>query len=204
MTPLALLRSPSALPTPIASFLFENHWPYWILALAVAALLFYLAGARQDRRLRTASLTLAALTLLWALLALTIDTPAERLYNAHLALADAAQHGDIDRIFSFLSPDFHAAALDISDASAAKDEIAARLKTYGIKSSTIRFYKSTLQGPTAFTQLNLLTQTSTTGPILTSWNLSWDDLPNADWKIRDAELTRIGDQDLPAGTIIPK
>ena len=202
MTALALLRSPT-LPAPITAFLFENHWPYWILLLAVAAILFYFSNIRQDPRLRTAAFIVAAITLVWTLLALTIDTPAERLYNAHRALADATKSADVDRIVSFLAPDFHASALDVSDINAAKDEIAARLKTYGIKSSSIRFYQSTLEGPTAFTQLNVLTQ-SDAGPILTSWHLTWNDLPNSDWKIRSAELTKVGDQDFPQNSVIPK
>lgn len=207
MTPLpilAALRSPAFLPDSLASLLFENHWSYWIVALLAAAVLFYISNARQNARLRNISLALAALTGLWALLAFLILTPAERLYNAHTGLADAAKNGDVDRIVSYLAPNFQASVLDIPSIDVAREEISARLNTFGIQGSTIRYYKYTLHGHTAFTQFNILTQTSTAGPILTSWNLSWDDLPGEDWRIRNAELTKIGDQDVSPGTIIPK
>ncbi|MGN6371039.1 MAG: hypothetical protein ACTHN5_22520 [Phycisphaerae bacterium] len=207
MTPLpilAALRSPAFLPDSLASLLFENHWSYWIVALLAAAVLFYISNARQNARLRNISLALAALTGLWALLAFLILTPAERLYNAHTGLADAAKNGDVDRIVSYLAPNFQASVLDIPSIDVAREEISARLNTFGIQGSTIRYYKYTLHGHTAFTQFNILTQTSTAGPILTSWNLSWDDLPGEDWRIRNAELTMIGDQDVSPGTIIPK
>jgi len=143
-------------------------------------------------------------TIAWMLLAFTIDTPAERLYRAHTDLATAAKNGDVDRIVSYLEPNFQAAVLGVDKAGAAKEEIGTRLKTYGVKGSTIRSYKSTIAGPAAFTQMNVLTQTDIAGPVLTSWQLSWDDVPGEDWRIRDVELVKIGDEAVGQGTVLPK
>jgi len=173
------------------------------MAILVAGTAFYWGGVRQDPRLRRIGIGVGIAALFWIFLALAIDTPAERLYRAHKDLADAAKNGDVDRIVSYLEPDFQATVLGVNKAGIAKEEIGARLKTYGVKGSTIRFYHSTHSGPAAFTQLNLLTQTEM-GPVLTTWQLSWDDVPGQDWRIRDAELVKLGDEAVGQGTVLPK
>jgi hypothetical protein len=198
------LRSPPFLPDSLASFLFETHWAYWLIAVALGVILIYVAATRNDPRLRLSGIILVVATALWGILAALVVTPDERLHNAHTALADACRQNDVPRILSYLSPDFTATPLDIRldpTLSAAKAQIADDLKKYGVKETIIRQYQSVRRGPTAAVNVTLLTQTDM-GPILSSWVLSWDDIPENDWKIVNARLTKLGDQAVPNDMVI--
>ncbi|HEY4328759.1 MAG TPA: hypothetical protein VGN88_03415, partial [Phycisphaerae bacterium] len=179
MSPTSLaLRSPSFLPTGITAILFENHYLWWLAAIVLGAALIFVARSRSDRRLLRAGQIILALTLLWLLSARLIDTPAERLYNAHVALADAAAKADVDRLLSYFEPHFSIDSIKIgSDTlpTAAREEIATALKQYGIKDSTYRAYAQELfTDRTAATRFTILTQ-SEMDPILSSWVVSWND-----------------------------
>ncbi len=154
--------------------------------------------------MRDAGLGCVALLAVWMLAAYLIDTPRERLYRAHVGLAQAARDADADRILSYFSPDFNSPALGVTHAQIAREEIGSRLKNYGIKGSTITFYRSDIAGKTAFTTVTLVTQTDAAGLVRTTWNLSWDDVAGADWKVREADLIKLGDEAVSTDRLLPQ
>jgi hypothetical protein len=200
--PLAL-RAP-AIPQSLSALLFENHYLYWIVLLILGAVLLVLARQRRDRRILGAGQVLLALTLLWALAARLLETPAERLYAVHLGLASAAGKHDVDQILSYCEAKFSMDSINIHpDTADAKKEIQSRLDQLGIKETTFRQYAITLNGDgTAVTRFTALTL-SDAGPIVTTWQVSWDDLPESDWKLHNATLLKIGNQDVGPGSLMP-
>jgi hypothetical protein len=200
---LLALRSPPFLPRPLTAFLFENHYLWWLAVLALGIVLILLARSRSNRQLLRSGQFTLALGILWILAAFLITTPAERLYNAHLALADATAKADVDRILSYFAPNFvaHAGPVQILDSTSspqAKNDIAAAIKLYGIKETYIRSYNFTLTSPTSATT-NVTALTLAEQTLLTTWQVTWDDLPDQDWRIAQADLTKIGDQTIEPG-----
>jgi hypothetical protein len=205
-TPLAALRIPDILAVRSPGFLpeviFETHWLYWVAGAAVALILLHLGRSRADKNLFRIGLILAAGTVLWVAAALLLDTPGERLRDAHNALAEAATKNDVDKILTYLAPNFRSTALGITVSADAKDNLAAILKSAGIRKNHITAYTSERSGNAATTHLTVITESSN-GAVKTSWQLFWEDLPDSDWKINTADLLKINDQD--AGTIqIPR
>ena len=187
------VRAPAYVPDGLAGFLFEAQWWYWVLAIAAGVALFFAGRNRANRGMvMTGSVLIAWL----------VVTPAERLRREHEELAAAATRGDVAGIVSHLAPDFQCAALGVTKLPEANEVISADLKKYGIRTNRIRNYKSDISGPTAYTQLTLLTE-SDFGPVITRWGLSWDDLAGDDWKIKVAELKGVGDSAMPEGQRIP-
>ena len=199
------LRTPVFLPPALSALLFENHWVWWIAVLAVAAALAFVGRTKANHSLLYTGGALISLIIVWAALALAVFTPAERLRNAHRALADAAAHGDMDKILSFLDPDFVCTNLSIHlDASPtmAREEIRSRLKEYGISELYITRYQSSASQSSALTHITLIARAQSIGPVQTSWQLSWKDIPGADWKITSATLTALGDSPVPPDQLI--
>jgi len=200
---LASLRAPAFLPDSLNSFLFETHWMYWAAAAALSLILLHLGRSRANRPLTRAGLGVLLLTLAWIAAAWLFVTPKERLYDAHQALAQAAKEGDVDKILSYFSDHFQCTALGITVPAEAHDQIATRLKSYGIKANHITAYTSEISGPTATTRLTIITE-SDLGPVKTTWRLTWEDLPRDDWKIELAELLKIGDNPTSEATFLPQ
>lgn len=191
------LRAPAFLPMFASTALFENHWAWWIAAGAVAGTLLFVGRLRANRSFQRAGAGLAILAILWLAAALVFDTPAERLHAAHREMADAAAQHDLDKILSYLAPDFSCSSLGIPidpTLSRARSQIDDTLKQYGIKEIYITRYQSTLSDHTATTSLTFVANVEGFGPVKTSWQLYWKDLPDSDWKISTASLTAIGDQ----------
>ena len=197
------LRAPSFLPTWLLSALFENHYAIWIAVLALGGVLVFVARSRADRRVLRAGQVVLGVTLLWVVAARLIDTPAERLYAAHLGLANAVAKNDVDRILGYFKNDFNAEASPVKvlhgmPAAEVKQQIAASLKEFGIKDTYIRAYAFTLPSSgTADTHFTALTVANE--PLLTTWDVSWDDVPGQDWRIANATLVKIGDQTIQPG-----
>jgi hypothetical protein len=198
-TSIAALRAPVSFPEVLNVALFEAHWAWWIGLAGFGGLMIYLGLSRADRllqRIGAASLILATALILAALI---VVTPAERLYAAHQGLAAAAKRGDVDQMLSYFASNFTINALGIHTDTTnadAKSELASRIKEYGIKDNYIRDYKFTRRGPIAVTDITVLTQSSS-GSIISSWEVSWDDLPGEDWKIAKARLTALNGQAVP-------
>ncbi len=200
---LGMLRAPR-LPDSLNGYLFETHWAVWLTVGVIGAALWYRGrtiGAEGALMARVGTIA-AAVALVWAALAMVIDTPAERLYRAHRAMADAAAKADMDTLVSFLADDFRCPQLDVKNLGSARPELSARLKAFGIRSSTITKYETVVAGDSATVHLALLTE-SAEGTILTNWRLVWADEPGADWRIKDAELQKINNQNVPADLVIP-
>jgi hypothetical protein len=196
MTILAM-RAPTSLPTFALSLLFENHWAWWIAMLAIAGTLFLIGRLRTNRAFQLSSLCVAVVAIVWITAALIVDTPAERLRAAHRDMANAAGRHDVDKILSYLAPDFSCPNLEIQmdpTLSTARSEIEDRLKQYGIKEIYITNYESAPSDDTAITHLTFLTNIEGFGPVKTSWQLYWKDSPDSDWKIANATLTAVGDE----------
>ena len=204
---LLALRAPGFLPESMAGVLFANHFVWWIAILVLGAALIFVARSRGDRRLLRAGQIVLAVTVLWIVAAQLIETPGERLRAAHRALADATAKADVDRILSYFEPNFSAEAGPVNiqpdmAASAAKDRIAMGLKQYGIKETIIRAYEATLNADgTAVSRFTAFTQAEQ--PLLTTWRVSWDDVAGQDWRIHNATLVKIGDQEIRAGDFGP-
>jgi hypothetical protein len=199
------VRAPAFLPESLNSVLFETQWLYWILAIGAAAALFLAGQNRANRRFVMAGAAIVLLTLVWMAAAWLVVTPKERLYHVHQELADAVKAGNVDRIVSFLAPDFQCTALSIHILPEAKPELADRLKRYNVKGTTIWHYHSDISGRAAYTQVTLVTQTDL-GSITTRWGLSWDDMnPDAqgDWKIKLADFQGMGADSRRGGQLIP-
>jgi hypothetical protein len=200
--PLAALRSPAIFSDTVAGVLFESHWLWWLAFLALAAVLYYVGRSRAEKGPAQAGIVLAGVTATWILLALVFASPGERLYAAHKGLADAAAAHDVDRMLVYLSQDFRAPVLGLTGEVPAKEKIAYYLNNYGIKETYITAYRFTRATKTAVSDVTLVT-TSNAGPIKTSWQLSWDDIPDEDWRIVRARLTKLGDQPMDRDTVIP-
>jgi hypothetical protein len=200
---LGMLRGPR-LPESINGYLFETHWLWWLALAVIGAALWYrgrTVGAEGTLMARIGTIAVG-MALLWAALAMVIDTPAERLYRAHQSMADAAAKGDMDRLVSFLADDFRCPQLDVKDLGSARAELSARLKGFGIRGSTITKYQPVVARDSATVNVALLTETAE-GTILTNWRLVWADEPGGDWRIKAAELQKINNQNVPADLVIP-
>ncbi len=191
---LGALRAPEFLPRGASALLFETHAAYWLLLAVLAGTLFYVGRSRPDRRMKIAGLAGIGLLIVWMLAAALVETPRERLYAAHTGLAQAAKDGDADRILSYLAPDFRAPALGLDHSDLGRERLRLLLKDNQIKDNIITGYHSDISGRAAFTALSLITQTDAGGPVATTWNLSWDDIAGEDWKIKEADLRKLGDQ----------
>ncbi len=193
---LGQLRSPS-LPTSISGALFETHWLAWVVLLVVGLAVWYRGRTLGAQGVTTARVgaIVAGVALVWAGLAMVVDTPAERLYKAHTGMAAAADKGDMDRLVGYLADDFRCPQLGIETLGDSREELSTRLKSYGIKENHIMNYHTVISGDEATVKVAILT-TMDTGPITTTWRLVWADVPGADWRIKTAELLKIGDQDV--------
>lgn len=201
---LLLIRAPSFLAPSVAGVVFENHWVWWAAVLVLGAVLWYVARLRDDTRLRRAGQVAAGVAVLWAAVAITVDTPAERLHAAHTNLAAAVEVADMDRVFSFFEPDFLVPQLDLRGAelALARRQLAHTLNDHAIKESTITDFQATVQSDgTAVSRFTVLTASSD-GLIKSTWQLSWNDNPGADWRIQNARLLKLGDQEIPGDLII--
>ncbi len=196
------VRAPGILPAWLLALLFENHYFVWAAVLALGAGLIFVARSRGDRQWLRAGQIVLGVTLLWIVAARVMDTPAERLYAAHTGLADAVAKNDVDGILGYFKPSFSANAGPVQIVSgmptaAAKKEIADSLKEYGIRGTIIRGYKVTLNSDgTATTNFVALTQANE--PLLTTWDVYWEDVPGEDWRIGSATLVKIGEQSVQA------
>ncbi len=199
---IGAIRSPSFFSDEVAGTLFDSHWLWWLAIVAVGAVLYFAGRSRADKNLFALGLGAIGVAIAWTLLALTFDSPSERLYAAHKGLAQAAADHDIDRMLTFLSKDFLAPQVGITADAATRDELNSRLNSYGIRSTYIRSFRFTRQNAIAVTDVTLLTE-SNMGAIPTTWQLSWNDVPGEDWKIVRANLLKISDQPVPRDLIIP-
>jgi len=201
------LRTPGFLPESMAGVLFENHYVWWIAIVLLGAALIFAARTRGDRRLLRAGQIVLGVTVVWIVVAQLFETPGERLYAAHVGLADATAKADVERILSYFEDKFSVEAGPVNiqpdaAASAAKDRIAAGLKQYGIKETYFRKYEVTLNADgTAVSRFTAFTQADQ--PLLTTWRVSWDDVAGQDWRIHNATLVKIGDQEIRAGDFGP-
>ena len=192
------LRSPPFLPEGVAGVLLETHWVWWIVAGVVGLGICWMSRVRSDRRSMRVGYAILGVAVMWVLAALLVDTPRERLTRIHEELGAAARDHDFDRVASFLADDFAAPQIGVSGDAIPRDEIAARIKEYGVKESYFRALSIRMNGREADSAITLLTTTDA-GPILTSWELRWRDVPGQDWQIRRARLTRLGDDVVPEG-----
>jgi len=204
---IADVRAPGFLPESLAGVLFENHFVWWIALVVLGAALIFAARSRGERRLLRAGQIVLAVTVLWIVAAQLFATPGERLYAAHLGLADATAKADVDRILSYFEDKFSVEAGPVNvqpdmALSAAKDRIAAGIKQYGIKETMIRAYEATLNTDgTAVSRFTAFTQAEQ--PLLTTWRVSWDDVAGQDWRIHHASLMKIGEQEIKPGDFGP-
>jgi hypothetical protein len=197
------VRAPAFLPTWLLALLFENHYAVWIGVLALGAVLIFLARSRGNPRVLRAGQVVLGVALVWFVGARVLTTPAERLRAAHVGLADAVAQNNVDLILGYFKPEFSAQAgpvqiLSGMPTAAAKEQIADSLKEYGIKETIIRAYKVTLNPDgTATTDFTAFTQAAQ--PLLTTWEVFWEDVPGQDWRIANATLVKIGDQTIQPG-----
>lgn len=199
---LGLIRAP-ALPESMEAFLFENHWLYWAIGLALGLTLAYRGRTLTNQGMLRVGVAIAAVAVLWGGAALLVDTPAERLYAAHKGMAAAAAAGDVDKLVGYLANNFTCPQLDIEDARDSREALEAALKANGIKGSTITSYHSTINHGVAQVSLTLLTETQG-GAVKTNWRLTWADVPGEDWRIQEAELEAVDDQPVNSDFRIPK
>ncbi|MCL2639285.1 MAG: hypothetical protein FWD53_00415 [Phycisphaerales bacterium] len=175
-----------------SALLFEAQPWYWSFGLGAAVILFVAGRNRSSKTLIKSGLTIATITLLWMLLAWIVVTPAERLYAVHRQLAVIAKEGNVEKLFSHLSENFELPQLGIKNLAEAKAIVSVTVNNARVKNNHVRAYQSTIYGNTARTHVTFLTE-SDTGMTKTSWELQWQDIPGADWKIRIADLKMLND-----------
>jgi len=182
------LRSPNFFSPSLAGFLFESHYLWWLALLVLGGVVLLVAYKRLDKRLTRAGVGVVALTLLWALAAFLIETPAERLYAAHVGLAKAAEKHDVDAIVGYCDPQFALKFTEISpNIDEAKKQIKGYMDSLNIKDTTFTRYDITLNPDgTAVTNFVAITRTDG-GALQTTWRIIWADLPDQDWRIRSAD-----------------
>ena len=197
------LRTPGFLPESMAGVLFANHFVWWIAVVVLGAALIFVARSRGERRLLRSGQVVLAVTVVWIAAAQLFETPGERLYAAHVGLADATAKADVERILNYFEDKFSVEAGPVNIqpdvmVATAKDRIAAGLKQYGIKETYFRKYEVTLNADgTAVSRITAFTQGEQ--PLLTTWQVSWDDVAGQDWRIHNATLVKIGDQEIRPG-----
>ena len=193
--PLANLRAPSFLPAT----LFDTHVTLWIILIAAGIATALYAHFKSNRRLLTAAGAALLLILLWIASAMLLETPLERLHNAHSAMATAAQKGDTDTLLSYLAPDFtlQGVTLHAQGTSSDRDALSSQIRDSKIREVHILHYESKLTAPASATTTVTVFVTSDSLPPLTTWRVTWQDDPTADWRITAATLTRLGNEDVP-------
>lgn len=199
-----LFRASSFLPPSLNAILFENHWTWWAAVFALAVILLYVARSRDNQRLRRTGQVVLGLALLWTAAALLVATPVERLHAAHTDLAASVNKMDLDRVFTYFESDFSVPQLALrgEEMDGGKAHLAVVLKTYGIKESRITDFEATMQTDgTAVSRFTVWTSYRD-GFMKTTWQLSWNDEPGADWRIQHARLLKIADQDFPVDALI--
>jgi hypothetical protein len=193
---LGAIRSPGWISEGIGGFLFESQWLYWFMTLGIGAACWEMGRRRADARLRSTGFGIVALVVVWVMMAFVVVTPKERLYAAHVGMARAAKEGDVGKIVGYLREPFRSSFLGVEGNGGAREAIERELRANGVKGTLITFYESDIEGKGATTHVTLLTETEVAGPVKTSWILSWDDVPGEDWKIGEADLVRVGDENV--------
>jgi hypothetical protein len=196
MVHIVALRSPPILSPSVSGVLFENHWLYWIALAVGGIILLAVANSRADKRLFKVGLAGIALAVLWAAAAFFVITPAERLFAAHAAMAEAAAHNDVDTLLSHMEPQAAINNLNLfsgTDSPAAREQIESSLKRVGIRQTHFTTYHVSLGAGVATTHFVAVTE-SDNGAIKSEWEILWTDNPNSDWRVTDATLLKLGDQ----------
>lgn len=199
LSSLAVLRAPLFVPAT----LFETHLALWLTAVAIGAIALAWGHMRNHLRTQQAGAAILALSILWIAAAIIFDTPAERLHKAHVAMAADAERGDIDGLIQYLAPEFTIEGVAFPSEAGTPDrqQLAAQLRESHIREVSIRHYESTLTSASdAQTTVTVLVASDAIPP-LTTWRVTWKDIPNADWRITAARLIRVGDEAVPAGGI---
>lgn len=192
----AVLRVPTFLPAWIASAVFGRHWIFWIVGLALAAVLLWQSMKRGDKRLRLAGTVLLGVVVIWAVLGLSFVTPRERLSDAHYRILQAAQHADTNGIMRLLAKRFHYGPLDRTMVREQLQTLFGHLKVHG---NTVRKLKITMTGRTATTRFNVFTTTNQ-GSVLTRWTLRWRDQRRVNnWRMTSATLRSVNNSQVPPG-----
>ncbi len=191
MNMLIAIRLPAGVPVLIA----EMHWGYWLCLAAAGVFLLWLGWQQKNKIEKISGGALLAILLLWVVLSAILVSPAERLYQAHQDLADAATRHDVRAILNFFESGVNIPVIKYGQGQTAEEQIESRLKLYGIKNNTIQNVDIQISGPSAITQLRILTQ-SDFGPVQTTWRLEWADQPQSDWRIVGIDLLKVGDRPL--------
>ncbi len=199
---LLAFRLPSSFPQGLARVLFENHWLLWGgLVIAAAAMMWRgLTGA--DSKLRNAGAIVLVIVLLWALLALLVETPRERLIACHQELVAAAQRKQTDVILQELAPNVRFGRWNLADI---QQTLSQRLAEINITHNYIRLLKVHISGHTAVSNMNVWTDTRNFGgPIISYWRFHWQDrrAPGT-WQITEIQLLRINNTPMPPGSVLP-
>lgn len=184
-----MIKAPSVIP----EYLAEAQWIYWGCMAAISVFLLWHGRQRADKFSFRFGGALLVITALWVALATVFVTPNERLYQAHKALAQAAANHDASAMINFFEPGTRIPILGKVDISSAGEQIAERLKTFGVKGSMIQNLQIQRTGTSAITQLRILTE-SDFGFVKTSWRLEWIDIPSQNWRIVGIDLLSVGDQ----------
>ncbi len=205
MTLLALWRAPASWPMWMQSWLFGSQWAWWITLCAIAAALLWTARGGGSRRIQLAGLGILTLAGVWMLMALTMDTSAERLRWAHLEVAAATGKQDMETVIKYLHRDFRSPSIGIGTEQIAAQEIRQRLESYGIKENRITSMRSELlkNNRVAMTRFVVLTTTAF-GPVKTTWELEWQDDAGSDWRISYAKLLMIGERSVGESEVVPR
>ncbi len=200
--PLAVIRAPLFLPESINSLLFENHFLAWIACIIAGFVLTKLGTSRRQRRLMHMGFSVVMVTMLWMLAAYVVDTPAERLDQAHRRILAAAQRKDIAAIKAELADSFQFGPFDRAGLLQTVD---ASLKTFNIKSNIITSYDSQINNDKAASDLTVFSELdgASAGNCKTRWHLVWHDY-GKDWQLLRIENWSLNDQPMPAGGGFPK
>ena len=160
--------------------LFDTPWWLPTVVILVGAVLFYTANQRQETKLRTVGLAVAALGVVLALVSLGFDTDEERAVKRTKQLVASFEKKDWETMRRLLHP---RVSLGIANVPLTlyndRDQIVARARDaaerYGFHSVTITSINARQDQTLITVSLNALSvQEQTSGrPIPSTWEFDW-------------------------------
>jgi hypothetical protein len=202
---LALLPTPSWLPSTLGGFLFETQILGYLIVLITGLLLaIFLGVRRQNTAWLRKGLIIAAVAVVWGMLGWIFDTPSERLQQTHTNVLSAVQNRDIKTFAGYIHQDF---AWGKISKDALTNQAAGLLARTSMTSFRVLSYQATLNSTQAVSSMEVSTGLSSTSlgssTLPSTWTLQWRDGPDG-WQLTGVTHASFGGQTLdPSSGSLP-
>ena len=171
--------------------------PFWMLAgLAIVGISLFVAGNnRVDRTLRNVGLGVMAAGLLLFLMSWLVDTDKEKCVKNTRALVHAVQERDWPTFEKLVSPRCTVRLPVAGVVYRSKDELRKATEIaadkFGLRNNTVTGVQVNDTGDFIKIGLGVLSEGNIGAPLVTSWELEWQDTDNG-WELTDLNALRIG------------